>query len=73
MFYVYMLDCIGLDQMKSKNADLEEVRTYFIEYFKLCCPNRRGPLDDSWTVFNEKILLIDEWSRGEFQTYESFK
>ena len=33
MFYVYMLDCIGLDKMKSKNADLEEVRTYFAEYF----------------------------------------
>lgn len=52
---------------------MDEVRKYFLEYFYLCSPDRRGPLDESWATFNDKFGLLMQWSLGEFTKYPTFK
>lgn len=53
--------CTGLDKLKASDADLEEVRNAFLDYFYLASGLRRGPLDESWETFNARFSIISEW------------
>lgn len=62
-----------MDKIKANDADLEEVRLCFLDYFYLASGLRRGPLDESWETFNARFALMAEWITGEFTNYLTFK
>jgi hypothetical protein len=65
--------CIGLDKLKMKDPNAEELRCYFLEYFRWVCPMRTSVLDEAWQKFLDNSEMIKFWSEGEFTNFTEFK
>lgn len=72
---IYILkDCQGLDKVKLKDPDAEEIRVFFLAYFKYINPLRIEQLKQSWEKLQDDLKgLLAFWEEIDWFQDDSFR